>query len=569
MVIILHRFHKTPLDSQNVRRNYSIFIRQDSCYNSRKITQKGIAMYPTIDKIRAIPNLCDYKRVSVACEILSDFLTPIEAMRILKSHSTHTFLLESVEGRESWGRWSFLGFEPKLEITARGESVYLNGTLSPAHKGNPNALIRAILAEYKSPKIPALPPFCGGLVGYFSYSYLRYSEPKLDKLFADSALDSRESSFESSGDSGDSCLDSQDSRDLHQNHSQDLSLFNDLDLMLFDCIIAFDNLYQKIVLITNIALDDLDNTYNEAQIKLKSLQDILTRRTPLGAIPPPLPLNLTSDITPDFTQEAFCAMVEKAKDYIKEGDIFQVVLSNPLRAHAQGNLFDTYRIIRTTNPSPYMFYFSSDNIEMAGASPETLTKLQNGTLYTYPLAGSRPRGANEREDKALEKELLSDEKECAEHNMLVDLGRNDIGKVAKIGSVAVEKYMEVQRYSHIMHIGSCVRGEIAEDLDALDAISAVLPAGTLSGAPKIRACEIINELEQSPRGVYGGAIGYLDFSGNMDSCIAIRLVYKKGDELVVRSGAGIVADSVGENEYVECINKAKAVVEAIKSALCL
>lgn len=543
-----------------------ITIARISCYNSQKFYYKGKQMYPTIDEIRAIPNLRDYKRVSVAWEMLSDFLTPIEAMRILKSHSTHTFLLESVEDRQRWGRWSFLGFEPKLEITARGESVYLNGTLSPAHKGNPNALIRAILAEYKSPKIDALPPFCGGLVGYFAYSYLRYSEPKLDKIFADSALDSRESSFESSGDSGDSCLDSQDSRDLHQNHSQDLSLFNDLDLMLFDCIIAFDNLRQKIVLITNIALDDLDNTYNEAQIKLKSLQDILTRHTPLGVIPPPSPLKLTSDITPDFSQDTFCAMVERAKDYIKEGDIFQVVLSNPLRAKASGSLFDTYRILRSTNPSPYMFYFSSDCIEMAGASPETLVRLQNGVLHTYPLAGSHPRGANEREDKALEKELLSDEKECAEHNMLVDLGRNDIGRVARLGSVEVEKYMQIVRYSHIMHIASSVRGEIDKDKDALDALSAVLPAGTLSGAPKIRACEIINELEQSPRGVYGGAIGYLDFSGNMDSCIAIRLVYKKGDELVVRSGAGIVADSVGKTEHTECLNKAKAVLNALNEA---
>lgn len=543
-----------------------ITIARISCYNSQKFYYKGKQMYPTIDEIRAIPNLRDYKRVSVAWEMLSDFLTPIEAMRILKSHSTHTFLLESVEDRQRWGRWSFLGFEPKLEITARGESVYLNGTLSPAHKGNPNALIRAILAEYKSPKIDALPPFCGGLVGYFAYSYLRYSEPKLDKIFADSALDSRESSFESSGDSGDSCLDSQDSRDLHQNHSQDLSLFNDLDLMLFDCIIAFDNLRQKIVLITNIALDDLDNTYNEAQIKLKSLQDILTRHTPLGVIPPPSPLKLTSDITPDFSQDTFCAMVERAKDYIKEGDIFQVVLSNPLRAKASGSLFDTYRILRSTNPSPYMFYFSSDCIEMAGASPETLVRLQNGVLHTYPLAGSRPRGANEREDKALEKELLSDEKECAEHNMLVDLGRNDIGRVARLGSVEVEKYMQIVRYSHIMHIASSVRGEIDKDKDALDALSAVLPAGTLSGAPKIRACEIINELEKTPRGVYGGAVGYLDFSGNMDSCIAIRLVYKKGDELVVRSGAGIVADSVGKTEHTECLNKAKAMLNALNEA---
>ena len=490
-------------------------------------------IYPTLTEIRAIPNLNAYRRVSVACEMLSDFLTPIEAMRILKSHSTHTFLLESVEDRKQWGRWSFLGFEPTLEITARGESVYLNGIESPAHKGNPNALIREILAEYKSPKIDALPPFCGGLVGYFSYSYLRYSEPKLDKIFADSV---------------------------------ESSPFNDIDLMLFDSLIAFDNLRQKIVLITNITIDDLDNAYNEARVKLKSLQDILTRRTPLGVIPPPSPLKLTSDITPDFSQDTFCAMVERAKDYIKEGDIFQVVLSNPLRAKASGSLFDTYRILRSTNPSPYMFYFSSDCIEMAGASPETLVRLQNGVLHTYPLAGSRPRGANEREDKALEKELLSDEKECAEHNMLVDLGRNDIGRVARLGSVEVEKYMQIVRYSHIMHIASSVRGEIDKDKDALDALSAVLPAGTLSGAPKIRACEIINELEKTPRGVYGGAVGYLDFSGNMDSCIAIRLVYKKGDELVVRSGAGIVADSVGKTEHTECLNKAKAVLNALNEA---
>ncbi len=510
-----------------------ITIARISCYNSQKFYYKGKQMYPTIDEIRAIPNLRDYKRVSVACEMLSDFLTPIEAMRILKSHSTHTFLLESVEDRKQWGRWSFLGFEPTLEITARGESVYLNGIESPAHKGNPNALIREILAEYKSPKIDALPPFCGGLVGYFSYSYLRYSEPKLDKIFADSA---------------------------------ESSPFNDIDLMLFDSLIAFDNLRQKIVLITNITIDDLDNAYNEARVKLKSLQDILTRRTPLGVIPPPSPLKLTSDITPDFSQDTFCAMVERAKDYIKEGDIFQVVLSNPLRAKASGSLFDTYRILRSTNPSPYMFYFSSDCIEMAGASPETLVRLQNGVLHTYPLAGSRPRGANEREDKALEKELLSDEKECAEHNMLVDLGRNDIGRVARLGSVEVEKYMQIVRYSHIMHIASSVRGEIDKDKDALDALSAVLPAGTLSGAPKIRACEIINELEKTPRGVYGGAVGYLDFSGNMDSCIAIRLVYKKGDELVVRSGAGIVADSVGKTEHTECLNKAKAMLNALNEA---
>ena len=259
-------------------------------------------------------------------------------------------------------------------------------------------------------------------------------------------------------------------------------------------------------------------------------------------------------------------MVEKAKDYIREGDIFQVVLSNPMRAEAEGSLFDTYRVLRTENPSPYMFYFSSDDIELSGASPETLAKLENGKISTFPLAGTRPRGKDDEEDKALEAELLKDEKELAEHNMLVDLGRNDIGKVSEIGSVKVEEYLSIERFSHVMHIGSTVTGKIRADKDAVDAVDAILPAGTLSGAPKFRACQIIEELENDKRGVYGGAIGYLDFTGNMDTCIAIRLVYKKNGRICIRAGAGVVADSVPENEFRECINKAKAVVTAIGMA---
>ena len=259
-------------------------------------------------------------------------------------------------------------------------------------------------------------------------------------------------------------------------------------------------------------------------------------------------------------------MVEKAKEYIREGDIFQVVLSNPMRAEAEGSLFDTYRVLRTENPSPYMFYFSSDDIELSGASPETLAKLENGKISTFPLAGTRPRGKDDEEDKALEAELLKDEKELAEHNMLVDLGRNDIGKVSEIGSVKVEEYLSIERFSHVMHIGSTVTGKIRADKDAVDAVDAILPAGTLSGAPKFRACQIIEELENDKRGVYGGAIGYLDFTGNMDTCIAIRLVYKKNGRICIRSGAGVVADSVPENEFRECINKAKAVVTAIGMA---
>ena len=265
-----------------------------------------------------------------------------------------------------------------------------------------------------------------------------------------------------------------------------------------------------------------------------------------------------------FDKEKFCRMVEKAKRHIREGDIFQIVLSNRLSAPFEGSLLNTYRVLRTINPSPYMFYFSGTDVEVAGASPETLVKLENGVLHTFPLAGTRPRGKTEEEDKALEAELLADKKELAEHNMLVDLGRNDLGKISKFGTVKVEKLHSIERFSHVMHIGSTVRGEISENHDALDAIEAVLPAGTLSGAPKIRACQLIEELENNKRGIYGGAIGYIDFTGNMDTCIAIRIAYKKNGKVFVRSGAGIVADSVPEKEFEECLNKAKSSLKALE-----
>ena len=240
------------------------------------------------------------------------------------------------------------------------------------------------------------------------------------------------------------------------------------------------------------------------------------------------------------------------------------MLSNRIEADISGSLFDTYRVLRTTNPSPYMFYFSSDDIEIAGASPETLVKLEDSKLYTFPLAGTRPRGKTEEEDEQLEKDLLCDEKELAEHNMLVDLGRNDIGKISEIGSVKVEKYLSVEKFSHVMHIGSTVAGTLRKDLDSTAAIDSILPAGTLSGAPKIRACEIINELENNKRGIYGGAIGYVDLSGNIDTCISIRIAFARNNKVFIRSGAGIVADSVPETEFEECLNKAAAVIDALK-----
>ena len=297
-------------------------------------------------------------------------------------------------------------------------------------------------------------------------------------------------------------------------------------------------------------------------MELKQLVDLLhngkKKEEPSG--------KLLGEVTPLFNKEQYCDMVEKAKHYIREGDIFQIVLSNRLSAPFEGSLLNTYRVLRTINPSPYMFYFSGTDVEVAGASPETLVKLENGVLHTFPLAGTRPRGRTEEEDQALEKELLSDEKEIAEHNMLVDLGRNDLGKISKFGTVQVEKLHSIERYSHVMHIGSTVRGEIREDQDALNAIEAVLPAGTLSGAPKIRACQLIGELENNKRGIYGGAIGYIDFTGNMDTCIAIRIAYKKNGKVFVRSGAGIVADSVPEKEFEECLNKAKSSLKALELA---
>ena len=425
------------------------------------------------------------------------------------------------------GQIYLLGFDPKLEfVCTDGKAIIKNGSSYTLETTEPGKFIRQIIAENKSPHLPGLPPFTGGLVGYFSYDYIKYAEPKLK-------------------------LDAKDQED-----------FKDVDLMLFDKVICFDNFRQKIILIANAKTEDLETAYRNAVWELEKLDSLIRSGDPVEVSPP----KLKTSFSPLFSEEVFCDKVEKAKKYIKEGDIFQVVLSNRLEAEMEGSLLDVYRVLRTTNPSPYMFYFGSDDIEIAGASPETLVRLENGRLTTFPLAGTRPRGKTEAEDLQLEKELLADEKELAEHNMLVDLGRNDIGRIAQIGSVKVEEHLSIERFSHVMHIGSTVSGRIREDKDAVDTVAAILPAGTLSGAPKIRACEIINELENNKRGIYGGAIGYLDFTGNLDTCIAIRIAFKKNGKVFIRSGAGIVADSQPDKEYEECINKAKAVIRALKIA---
>ena len=466
----------------------------------------------------------EYTLAPVSMDILSDFIAPIEAVRILKAASTHAYLLESAKANENWGRYTFLGFEPELSISCIDGKMNVDG--KEFECSDPTNYLRELLKKYKSPRISSLPPFTGGLVGYFSFDFINYKEPST-KMNID-----------------------------------DGEGFKDIDLMLFKDVIAFDNVKQKIILITNIELDkDLDVEYEKALKRLNSIKELLYtgKKSFEGG-------KLLGEVTPLFSKDEFSDMIGKAKHHIHEGDIFQIVLSNRLQANFEGSLFDTYRVLRTVNPSPYMFYFSGTDVEVAGASPETLVKLEDGILHTFPLAGTRPRGKSEKEDKELEAELLADEKELAEHNMLVDLGRNDLGKISKFGSVVVEKFHSIERYSHVMHIGSTVRGEIRPEYDALNALEAVLPAGTLSGAPKIRACQLIEELENNKRGIYGGAIGYIDFTGNMDTCIAIRLAYKKNGKVFIRSGAGIVADSDPDKEYMESINKAGAVVDALKKA---
>lgn len=468
-----------------------------------------------------------YKVVPLCRTIYADVRTPVEVLRVLKGISRNCYILESMEDAGRWGRYTFLGYDPQMEITCKDKVVHIKtGTDVAVETAKIDELIGQILADNTAPKIEGMPPFTGGLVGYFAYEYIQYAETSLR--------------FEADDDEG----------------------IQDVDLFLFDKVIVFDHLKQKILLIANIRLDEAEENYSKALLDLEQMEGLIRRGAP-AALPP---LQLQSEFQPLFSKEGYCKMVEAGKAYIKEGDIFQVVLSNRMEARAEGSLFDVYRVLRTENPSPYMFYLSGGHVEIAGSSPETLVRLQDGTLYTFPLAGTRPRGATKAEDERLEQELLHNAKELAEHNMLVDLGRNDLGRISQFGSVRVESYLDILRFSHVMHLGSTVRGTIREDKTAVDAVGAVLPAGTLSGAPKIRACQIIDELEKKRRGVYGGAIGYIDFTGNMDMCIGIRLAYKIGHRLFARSGAGIVADSVAGQEHQECLNKIRAVVNAIKQA---
>lgn len=470
----------------------------------------------------------NYEFIPIVKEIYADVITPIMLLRKLAAIDKQYYLLESVEGGEQWGRYSFLGFQPLLSISCKsGKVIIKNDEISSETEENPKEALRNILKKYKAPKIEGLPPFVGGFVGYFSYEMIQYAEPKLK---------------------------------IKQNQEKDF------DLMLFDKVIVYDHLRQKIYVVVNAKLKEKEQGYQKAKLEIDKIihficdtEQLIEKKEKKAEIKEIL-------FTCNTSEEEYCEMVNKTKQYIKEGDIFQAVLSRKFEAEYNGSLLSAYRVLRTTNPSPYMYFIQNEELQIAGASPETMVKLVDEELTTFPVAGTRKRGKNLKEDEALEKELMQDEKELAEHNMLVDLARNDIGKIAEYGSVKLTEYLKVHRFSKVMHIASTVCGRIKKEKDNCDAIEALLPAGTLSGAPKFRACEIIDELEKESRGIYGGAIGYLDFTGNLDVCIAIRTAVKKKNKVFVQAGAGIVADSIPQKEYEECQNKAGAVIEAIKKA---
>ena len=476
---------------------------------------------PSIKEIEVLKDT--YNTIPVSKEIYTNNFNPITLLSKISQNSNHFFLFEKTE-EENEKKYSFFGFTPTLQVTCKnGEVIIDNGKIITIPTQKPLIILRDLLKNYHSPRLEGMPPFTGGLVGYFSYEMIKYAEPTLK-------LESSE--------------------------------FNDFNLMLFDKIIAYDHLKQKISIIINIKTDKYKENYDIAITEIDSILQKINNKSPISKSHSKVSPHFTCNIT----KSEYCDIVERTKEYIKNGDIFQAVISRRLEANYNDSLIEAFRILRTNNPSPYIVFMQSGELQLISASPETLVCLKQSKLSTFPIAGSRPRGKTTEEDIALEKELLNDEKELAEHNMLVDLGRNDIGKISCFNSVRLKKYKEVRRYSRIMHITSKVEGKIRPDKDALDALEAILPAGTLSGAPKIRACEIIHNLEKTQRGIYGGAIGYIDFNGDMDTCIAIRMAIKKDGKIYIQSGGGIVADSNPVKEYEESENKAKAVIESILKA---
>ena len=485
------------------------------------------------------PSLEEFKKLAksgnlipVYKEILADLDTPVSAyMKI--GDGDYSFLLESVEGGEKWARYCFLGCDPAVVVSSKGRNITIdeNGKRqqSKIESGTPLSAIKEILARYNPVDVPGLPRFSGGAVGFISYDMVRFFE------------------------------------DLPEDTADDLNV-PDSQFIITDTMLVFDNISQTIKMVSNafIESDDLDEVYEQTIKKIGLLEEKL--KTPLKISTQANEEVVQPKFKSNFEKEKFKGAVDKVKQYILEGDAIQVVLSQRLSFDIKKKAFDIYRALRTVNPSPYMYFLKFGDIEVVGSSPEILVRLEDEKVEVRPIAGTRKRGKNEEEDVVLEKDLLQDEKELAEHIMLVDLGRNDLGRVAKISSVEVNESFTVERYSHVMHIVSNVRGILKEGLDCFDVLEATFPAGTVSGAPKIRAMEIIEEMEPNRRGLYAGAVGYIGFSGNMDTAIAIRTLVVKEQTAYLGVGAGIVADSVPESEFEETMNKGRALLKAVELA---
>jgi anthranilate synthase component 1 len=490
---------------------------------------------------RYYPSLAEFERlgadgalVPVYRRLLEDTLTPVSAFRKVAGRSRHAFLLESVVGLESSARYSFLAAGPRQVVTARGRRLRLEDALGEAQEfDSPDPLqeLTRLLAPYRTVAVPGVPPFTGGLVGYAGYDVVRYFEP------------------------------------LPHCPPDSLGL-PDLYFMLFDTLVIFDHVFKTVTVVSHGSPRGKPATeaYGEACRRVDEVVEALQQPTVdladdlhTAELPPPA-------FTSNFTREAFLEAVRRCKEYIFAGDIFQVVPSQRLRTRTRADPFSLYRALRTINPSPYMFYLQLEGATLVGASPEVMVKVENGRITLRPIAGTYARGRSSAEDEELARRLLEDPKERAEHIMLVDLGRNDVGRVARFNTVTLDEVMVVEKYSHVMHITSSVSGELAEGRTAVDALAACLPAGTLSGAPKVRAMQILDELEPTKRGPYGGAVGYIDFQGNMNTCIAIRTIVLVGEDAYIQAGGGIVADSVPEREYEETLNKAQALLRAISVA---
>lgn len=475
--------------------------------------------------------------IPIVRSLLADTETPIRVFQHFYEEP-RAFLLESVEGGVKWARYSFIGTDPFLLVRSKnGTTEVQAGKERTVIHEKPIEALKAYLRAYSSPSLPDMPRFTGGAVGFFGYDLLQYYE-RLPK------------------------------------HRRDDLQMDDIRFMFCDQLIVFDHFKQQLNLIANVHIpkhatdSEIAAAYEATCSKIDALIERLKRPLPLNAMMHrSIPDNVEpGEITSNLTKEQYIANVEQAKEYIRAGDIFQVVLSQRFEIATDISPLHVYRVLRTINPSPYMYYLKMDDEVIVGASPEMLVRVENDKVDTRPIAGTRPRGKTPEEDAALERELLADEKERAEHLMLVDLGRNDIGRVAEFGTVRCDSFMEIERYSHVMHIVSNVTGKMRRDKDFYDAFLSCMPAGTVSGAPKLRAMEIIAELENEARGAYAGAIGYLGFSGNMDTCITIRTIIFKNGKAYVQAGAGIVWDSVPEKEYEETVNKAKGMLKAIRTA---